>query len=353
MRSGLLATLAILLTSGPACEKRDHQARPAAPPAAPARNDGGARAPAPLHHATDPAHPGDPGEEPPGPPPFRSTQGNCSTAYAPRPKRDRFPMCKVTGGSFMMGAPDGETGLHPRHRVRVSTFYMDQLEVTNAQYLVFLNLVGTTKFCPSRKSGECIVVTDDLPELPIHRDASGRFSVPAAMEDHPVVGVSLEGAERYCKWAGKQLPTQAQWEYAAAHDPATGHDRRYPWGDTFEPDRANCGAPCKDGIGRTTARVGTFDGTHGHGDGASAFGIRDMAGNVGEYVRDYYNEPYAVCDPECVDPVGKRNPKFGDQWFFRPQDFDAKFVATWETSNVFAGTGFGSGGFRCTATATN
>ncbi len=261
-------------------------------------------------------------------------------------------MCKAAGGSFMMGAPDYDNDIKPRHRVRVSTFYMDQLEVTNAQYLVFLNLIGTTKFCTGRKSHDCIVVTDDLPELPIRRDAAGRFWVPPRLEYHPVVGVSLEGAERYCHWAGKELPTQAQWEYAAAHDPATGHDRRYPWGDKFEPNRANCGKPCKDGIGRTTARVGTFDGTHGRGDGASAFGIRDLAGNVGEYVRDYYNEPYTVCDPECVDPVETRNPKFGDQWLFRSQDFDSEHVENWVTSNTFATPGFPSDGFRCVRNST-
>jgi len=333
------------MLAGQGCEKRRTAAK-APPPVTP--TDAAVKLPRARSRVIDVEKLGDLTGEPPAAPEFRSTHGECSTGFAPRPKRDRFPMCKVTGGSFMMGAPAGEPGVGPRHRVRVSSFLMDQLEVTNAQYLGFLNLVGTHRFCPGAETDACIDVTDDLPELPIRRVAGGRYVVAPELLYHPVVAVSLAGARAYCRWAGKDVPTSAQWEYAAAHDPATGHDRRYPWGDVFEAKRANCGAPCADGFERTSP-VGTFDGTGGYGDGASAFGVRDLAGNVGEYVLDYYSEPYEVCDPECVDPVTKRNPKYGDQWFFRSQELYASSIPNWQVSATPGMLGLKANGFRCVA----
>jgi formylglycine-generating enzyme required for sulfatase activity len=118
-----------------------------------------------------------------------------------------------------------------------------------------------------------------------------------------VVQVSWDDAAAYCSWAGAQLPTEAQWEFAA-HGP---HDRRFPWGNTFDGTRLNsCDTQCPverwraehfdDGY-RFTAPVGTYPA------GAGPFGALDMAGNVWEWVEDWYDADYYERSP-CWNPSG-------------------------------------------------
>lgn len=104
---------------------------------------------------------------------------------------------------------------------------------------------------------------------------------------------------RYCAWVGKQVPTSAQWEYAAGHDPETGRDLAYPWGDQWLPRRAACQA---DGCTPKQPRldgdlpVGSFDGTRGNGDASSPWGVHDMAGGASELVFDC-DDPNTTCMP--------------------------------------------------------
>jgi formylglycine-generating enzyme required for sulfatase activity len=150
----------------------------------------------------------------------------------------------------------------PRRRVWLDAFYMDTYEVTMQEYQAFRQATG-------------------------HQALPAEVSTYAPGEKHPVVGVSWDDAAAYCRWAEKQLPSEAQWEKAAR-----GTDgRTYPWGN--EPvtgRRANfCDTQCKyewqdkhhdDGF-RYTAPVGTF------AAGTSPYGIHDLAGNVWEWVRDW------------------------------------------------------------------
>lgn len=248
--------------------------------------------------------------DPVGPPPAPTVKeggkGDCSTKYAPRPARDPNPMCKIEGGTFQMGSPEGEgrPEEHPQHRVTLSPFYLDQFEVTNAQYAHFLNAVGSHELCETSTNHRCVRVRPSPKWAEIEKKADGTYAAAAGDEREPVTRASREGAEAYCKWAGKALPTEAQWEYAARHDPKTGRDYRYPWGDAFLPKRAACREEdCHDGF-EEVAPVGTFDGTGGFGDGSSPWGVHDMAGNASEWVADCYTRSYVWCKDGCTDPAG-------------------------------------------------
>jgi formylglycine-generating enzyme required for sulfatase activity len=259
----------------------------------------------------------DDGPEPlvPPPPPTvkRNGKGDCSVEYAPRPTRDPNPLCKIAGGSFMMGSadPKAEANERPVRKVTLTPYFIDQFEVTNAQVAHFLNAVGNQ--CANGRYGVCFSTTKIAVGAPLIEE-NGKFRARLGYEQHPVDSARVEGAERYCAWVGKRLPTEAEWEFAARHDPKTEKDYRWPWGDNFYSKRAACDeAVCHDGFKETLqdensserAPVGTFDGTHGFGDGSSPWGVHDMAGNVSEImadVTDAYETPYPDCGA-CVDPV--------------------------------------------------
>ncbi|HHN93338.1 MAG TPA: hypothetical protein ENK17_01085, partial [Anaerolineae bacterium] len=119
--------------------------------------------------------------------------------------------------------------------------------------------------------------------------------------DHPVVYVTWEQADAYCRWLASatgwdvRLPTEAQWEKAASWDPAAGVKRRYPWGDE-EPDDSRLNY-LGSRLGRTTP-VGSYPA------GASPYGLMDMAGNVWEWVADWYSRDYYSRADRPPDPAG-------------------------------------------------
>lgn len=258
----------------------------------------------------------EPTDPPPAPTVKPAGKGDCQTAYAPRPSRDPNPMCKIDGGTFGMGAdeddPTATLQEKPRRRVTVSAFYLDQFEVTNAQMLHFLKVHGNWCGGTRKHRDECVQVASG--NAVVHQDDRGGFFLrPGQHLTEPFDFAFHRGAEAYCAWAGKRLPTEAEWEFAARHDPRSGADLRYPWGEVFKPNHAACDeGACADGFvavvgDRGTevtglAPVGTFDGTGGRGDGSSPWGVHDLAGNAEELVADFYVEPYPPCG-DCVDPV--------------------------------------------------
>jgi len=176
-------------------------------------------------------------------------------------------MVLIPAGPIIMGGNDGPADERPAHRVELPDFYLDRLPVTNAQFAAFLNSAGTVN-----AKGERLYDIDD-PDARIHA-RGGKWVAEKGFEDHPVVEVSWAGARDYCAWLKKRLPTEAEWEKAAR-----GADgRKYPWGN--EPpnrSRAQFGA----GWNRT-APVGSFP------QGASPYGVLDMAGNAWEWVSSAY-----------------------------------------------------------------
>jgi formylglycine-generating enzyme required for sulfatase activity len=154
----------------------------------------------------------------------------------------------------------------PAHRLRISDFYLMRHPVTNAQYGQFLAATGRRPPLYWAELGQ----------------AAGRA-------DHPVVGVTLADAVAFCRWAGEitglpvRLPTEAEWEKAARG----GDARLYPWGDRWEPGRANAG-------GRATGT--TPAGCHSP-QGDSPFGVADMAGNVQQWCSSLFGAyPYDPAD---------------------------------------------------------
>lgn len=228
----------------------------------------------------------------PAPVTRKHRHGDCKTAYAPRPDRDPNPMCRVTGGTFQMGGPlPAELKpLFSSHPVPVATtvgdFDIDQLEVTAQQAALFVNAHGN--HCPGLRgettdtTSPCVYV-GTLFDLE-HRD--GRYVVKPGRE-LAAAELSWEGALRYCAWVGKQVPSSAQWEYAARHDPRTGRDLVYPWGDEWKRDHAGChyeGTCSRITTAQEKYVVGLYDGTRGFADGSSPWGVHDAAGGVDELV---------------------------------------------------------------------
>jgi len=191
--------------------------------------------------------------------------------------RDGAPMVRVPAGEFMMGSLEGHDE-EPVHPVHLEAFYIDQYEVTISHYATFV--------------------------LETERDAPWFWS-EQVLEQHgrkPVVGVDWNDATAYCSWAGKRLPTEAEWEKAAR-----GTDqRRYPWGNADpDPTLANYsrGSDFFEDF-RVLTDVGSFH------EGKGPYGTYDMAGNVWEWVADRYSENYY-----SVRTV--RNPKGPSDWDYR------------------------------------
>lgn len=289
--------LAITLLVVAACKKDDP---------APQTTEDPAKLPGATLDAAPTRDPLEPTTPPPPPTEVATTKGDCSTDYAPRPTRDPNPMCLVKAGTFMMGAPDEwrtDDREQPVHDMTIAEdFYIDQFPVTHAQYVHYLNVVGTHEHCPSVAIDrwhrpECITILPAGVGSGIKR-VGDRYEVVPELARHPAYHVTFEGAQRYCEWTGKRLPTEAQWEYAARHDPKSDRDLRYPWGDELEPKRANCDeSVCEDGY-EHSAPVGTFDGTDGMGDGSSPWGVHDLVGATPQWTVDCFraNDATAGCD---------------------------------------------------------
>jgi serine/threonine-protein kinase len=191
--------------------------------------------------------------------------------------KDSAEMVYVPSGIFLMGSDDdndqADNDEYPQHEVYLDGFWIDRYEVTNQQYGLCV------------KEGICDPPSEDGS---FTRDMY--FKHPEFL-NYPVVWVNWHDANRYCEWAGKQLPTEAQWEKAARGTDA----REYPWGDE-SPDetRANYGS----NVGDTT-ETGYYS-----PQGDSPYGCADMSGNVLEWVKDWYSGDYFPLLDQIENPQG-------------------------------------------------
>ena len=254
-------------------------------------------------------------------------------------------MIWLPGGEFMMGSNSrlAKSNEKPAHKVRLKDFWIDQTDVTNAQFAAFVKATGYVTTAERKPDWATLKVQlpPGTPRPPAHKLVAGsmvfvgtqhavplddmsrwwRF-VPGAdwrhpagpassivgKEDHPVVQVSYEDALAYAHWAGKRLPTEAEWEYAARGgiDQAT-----YNWGDEFKPQgkpMANTFAGTqfpvvepayKDKIG--TTKVASYP--------PNGYGLYDMAGNVWQWVGDWYRVDAFAQEAEGSEPINPQGPQ--------------------------------------------
>ncbi len=189
-----------------------------------------------------------------------------------RESRDGALMVSVPSGEFLMGSDLGDHDEQPQRRVTLSRFWIDKLQVTNGQYRRFLE--ETKAYAPPPSFAK-----DD-------------FVGPR----QPVVSVAWEEAEAYCRWAGKRLPTEAEWEKAAR----SADGRKYPWG---EGDPLPEVAQYSGGEERRTLPADALPGS------ASPYGCLQMAGNAYEWVNDWFDAFYYRSAPD-EDPGGPLSPTF-------------------------------------------
>ena len=198
------------------------------------------------------------------------------TALADHPVRERdpMPMVDVPEGSFIRGsaAEDGRADERPRRTIYLSGFMIDKYEVTNARYLKFIAATGHKE--------------------PFNVYGTGSLFETKGIENLPVVQVTWHDAADYCQWAGKRLPTEAEWEKAAR-----GADgRSYPWGNKAPSARHV-------NFDRDWVAIGTLLPVGSLPDGASPYGVHDMSGNAREWVQDWYAEDYYRIAPDR-NPMG-------------------------------------------------
>lgn len=234
---------------------------------------------------------------------------------------DGMTMVFVPAGEFKMGSEFGLSDEQPMHTVMIDSYWLDKTEVTNAMY----------RQCV--KEGKCdrpnLAGSYEDQEIPL-----GYFDDPES-RDHPVAFVSWNDAKNYCTWAGRRLPTEAEWEKAAIWDPISNEQRTYPWGNEFNCKMGNYDdetlldaslmpetSPNCDGFARSSP-VGSFP------EGASPYGALDMGGNVWEWVNDAFIETdpftdsqnyYAISpiyNPPGVDPaISEYRVMRGGSWNF-------------------------------------
>jgi formylglycine-generating enzyme required for sulfatase activity len=219
------------------------------------------------------------------------------------PTGGSVPMVYVPAGDFIMGTDLSNDYEKPPHQVYLDAFWIDRTEVTNAQFASFVEATGYQTDAERRGGGTNYSAEGRVPvEGANWRHPQGPRSDLVGLDDHPVILVSWNDAAAYCAWRDARLPTEAEWEKAARGDDG----RKHPWGDLFYRDLLNyCDTNCAfdwratgadDGF-RFTAPVGSYPA------GASPYGVLDMAGNVREWVADWYREDYYGHSPS-TNPAG-------------------------------------------------
>ena len=205
-----------------------------------------------------------------------------STSSADIREKDGMERVYVPEGTFEMGSANGFDDEKPVHEVYLDAFYIDKVEVTNAQYEICVN------------TGQCEAPSDTS------SDTRSSYYGNSAYEDYPVIHINWNNARDYCAWAGGRLPTEAEWEKAARGT----DDRKYPWGDEIPSCSLvnSFNEATGDRCISDTKPVGSYP------KNASPYGALDMAGNVWELVSDWYQWDYYSSSP-ASNPTG---PSSGD-----------------------------------------
>ena len=219
------------------------------------------------------------------------TFGGTPSAQIQNPTPKAPPaMVLIPAGDLLMGSKSGEGAVDetPQHKVYLAAYYIDTHEVTNAEYYEFWKADGgkTSKHTPASYGSSYMI--GDWPDA------------ATSKPNFPVVGITWYDAVAYAEWAGKRLPTEAEWEKAAR-----GTDARiWPWGNSFNKESTS-GSALSDGTSRDSASLAcsnSRDGKDGYDNttspvenyhcGASPYGVYDMAGNVWQWTADIYHNTH-------------------------------------------------------------
>jgi formylglycine-generating enzyme required for sulfatase activity len=258
-------------------------------------------------------------------------------------------MVRIPAGGTTMGANDGGPEEQPLHDIKVGEFWMDRTEVTNEQFARFVaetryvttaetardgKPAGSWVFRAPQKAGEPWKVWQPGATW---RTPEGPESKIAGREKYPVVHVSHNDATAYARWAGKRLPTEAEWEYAARGGQLM---MRYPWGREASPSGMHPANTWQGGFPEKDDGADGFRGIAPAGSFAqSTYGLQDLAGNVAEWCSDWFSQTYyaelrpdpnraAHKNPQGPDTssdpaepgIWKRSVR-GGSWISKEQDF--------------------------------
>ncbi len=206
---------------------------------------------------------------------------------------DGMTLVSVPAGEFLRGStgsdPDAESDEFPQRSIYLDAFWIDMTEVTNAMFVRFLNEKGNQE---GEWNTNWINFTRGYDRV---SKIDGMWQVDDRYVDYPISRVTWDGANAYCEWVGRRLPTEAEWEKAAR-----GVDgRTYPWGEGIDCNRANYGE-CDEFL--NTSPVG-----HYGSESTSLYGAYDMAGNVWEWVQDKYSMYYYYEISTLANPTGPVN----------------------------------------------
>jgi len=252
--------------------------------------------------------------------------GSCSDEYVCLENNCLNRTVIIPAGNFMMGCDasvqdDCRMNEVPYHEVSLSAYEIDLLEVTVAEFrkCVEAGICKSDYFRDYSESSNC------------------NYNSPSLTEDNPMNCTNWYAAKEYCEWVGKRLPTEAEWENAARGT----DDRMYPWGNELYSCTYAIYDSGRDGCGReTTWEVGSLP------EGRSFYGLYNMAGNVMEWVNDYYDEEYYE-DNLMVDPqgpaTGTKKGLRGISWM----DNETRLLRVYTRARAVIGVSGGSYGFRC------
>jgi formylglycine-generating enzyme required for sulfatase activity len=268
--------------------------------------------------------------------------------------KDGAPMVLVPAGEFLMGSTEGKADEKPVHRVALEAFYLDKYEVTNKRFQQFARDTGyeTT----AEKEGKAFGITasgryEETSGANWRKPEGGETVFVSNREEHPVVSVSWHDAEAYCRWAGKRLPTEAEFEYANRG----GTQTTYWWGDG-DPGSRRVGNVADESLKRQfsgwtimagyddgyvrTAPVGSFE--------PNPFGLHDTTGNVWEWTADWYGQDY-YARSAGRNPTGPTSGQSrvlrGGSWSVTPQNLRSAYRFDYEPAVRSYGLGF-----RCAKT---
>lgn len=215
-------------------------------------------------------------------------------------------MVYIPAGEFEMGSTWGAKDEKPAHKIYLDAFYIDKYEVTNKQYRQFVNETN-------------------------YRQPSYGYDRQWGRDELPIIGVSYDDALAYATWAGKRLPTEAEWEKAAKGT----EQKRYPWGNEWQDRSANTIEEAR----KVTLKGGTYP------DGISPYGAHDMFGNVAEWCSDWYSAAYYLNSP----PKNPKGPEKGRTRIIRGGSWNdrGKEIGITTRRSIPPQVRLNSVGFRC------